>query len=234
MENIMKKITENMTTSGLPCDICGEEGWGVELMGKRGVLCNNPACREVALKRIEEKKDKERLESVKKTIEESGIPSKYKGTESDRDYKKFIPGKGVYLWGKAGAGKTVMACSILREYARRGEVIKYKSVPMLIMEIQDSYRNGEEGALSALKKVSNIPVLLIDDLGTEKNTEFVSQALYCIINEREQWERTTIITSNYSIKDFHTKDARLASRISGMCEIIHLTGEDRRFDTGKG
>ena len=71
--------------------------------------------------------------------------------------------------------------------------------------------------------------MIIDDIGAEKLTEFVRQTFYYIINEREQWLKKTIITSNYSLDELDEYiDGRISSRIAGMCEIVELGGKDRR------
>ena len=73
-------------------------------------------------------------------------------------------------------------------------------------------------------------ILFLDDLGAEKLTDFVRQITYFILNEREQNELTTVITSNFSLKQLDEQiDQRISSRIAGMCEILKFTGDDRRI-----
>ena len=72
--------------------------------------------------------------------------------------------------------------------------------------------------------------LFLDDLGAEKLTDFVRQITYYILNEREQHQLLTVITSNFSIKDLDKQiDSRISSRIAGMCEILKFTGKDQRL-----
>ena len=72
--------------------------------------------------------------------------------------------------------------------------------------------------------------LAIDDIGAEKLTEFVRQITYYILNEREQRELPTLITSNFSLMEIDEMiDSRISSRIAGMCEVIKLSGKDRRL-----
>lgn len=161
---------------------------------------------------------------------EAGIPKKYIEIETDKKIDRYMEDKGLYVWGEAGVGKTVLACSIAKAFIKAGWVVKYISSPKFIMQLQDSYKDIAESTYNKLEDVSTIPLLVIDDIGAEKLTDFVKQAFYFIINEREQWERPTIITSNYSLDDLDTYiDSRISSRISGMCDIIKLEGKDRRL-----
>ena len=74
-------------------------------------------------------------------------------------------------------------------------------------------------------------VLIIDDLGAVKLTEFVQQITYYIINEREMKMLPTIITSNFDLNEIDNMiDPRVSSRISGMCEIKQLVGKDKRIN----
>ena len=160
----------------------------------------------------------------------AGIPEKYLEIETDRNIDRYMEDKGLYVWGKAGVGKTVLACSIAKEFIKAGWPVEYISSPKFIMQLQDLYRNTNESAYSKLEYVSNIPLLIVDDIGAEKLTDFVKQSFYFIINEREQWERNTIITSNYSLDDLDMYiDSRISSRIAGACEVVELTGKDRRL-----
>ena len=81
-----------------------------------------------------------------------------------------------------------------------------------------------------LKDYFNTPLLILDDLGAEKTTDWALQSLYIIINKRLSEELQTIITSNLSLDELRDKIGdRIASRIAGMCKIVKLTGRDRRL-----
>lgn len=210
------------------CDICKDPtAKKYEFYGKIGKLCDNPKCQEEAERKILNK-----ISAV--LLEQSDIPLKYRQIKTDKDVSGLINKKGVFICGSSGTGKTVMACSIALEHIKQGKITIFKSIPKFIMELQDSYKSdrsdGEESAYEKLKKLSEMDVIVLDDLGAEKMTDFVRQALYFIINEREQWDRTTIITSNYELGIIgKNTDSRISSRIAGMCEIIHLKGKDRRI-----
>ncbi len=151
--------------------------------------------------------------------------------------------KGVCLSGKAGVGKTMAVCLLMRDwfllktkiirdwYETRG-VWEFIVYPEFIMQLQDTYSHekNDETALEMLERVANCHYLVIDDLGAEKPTEYVRQATYYIINHREMHELPTFITTNFSMDYLDENiDSRISSRIAGMCEIIRMEGKDRRL-----
>jgi DNA replication protein DnaC len=73
-------------------------------------------------------------------------------------------------------------------------------------------------------------ILMIDDLGAEKLSDFVRQVTYYIINEREQRMLKTIITTNFTLEQICDQiDPRISSRLVGMCEVVKLSGKDKRL-----
>ena len=73
--------------------------------------------------------------------------------------------------------------------------------------------------------------LVMDDLGADRLTDFALEGLYLMI---DRWYRRQkkglVITSNFDLgRIAESVDDRIASRIAGMCEVIHMTGEDRRI-----
>ena len=231
-------MTESEQKSECKCVICKKiiDRYCTDshlLLGKG--VCYNPEC-----------KEKARLQHIAKHIDmfvgESGMPLKYHNLKSDRNIQSYIGSpRGVYLHGKAGRGKTVMACSIMREIilggicpdyssSRNRNPIQFYSNPKLIMQLQDSFKGDGDSAFKKLEKIARQNIIVLDDLGAEKLTDFVRQSLYFLINEREQWMKKTIITSNYSLDELDRYiDGRISSRIAGMCDIVEVGGEDRRI-----
>ena len=80
-----------------------------------------------------------------------------------------------------------------------------------------------------MKTYRTCPFLILDDLGAEKFTEWVAEAVYDLIDHRYAWMKPTIITSNLDpVRLSELFGARLASRISSG-RVVHLTGRDRRL-----
>ena len=186
------------------------------------------------------------------------IPKKFWGIDTEKpldEYKDKIC--SLFLHAKAGVGKTVLACSLAKLYIKQGHEVKFISYPAFIMDLQGMFR-GEKDVYGYAKEIAWYPedadisskplymrefgaperewkkdgILIIDDLGAVKLTEFVRQITYYIINEREMKMLPTIITSNFDLNEIDNMiDPRVSSRISGMCEIKKLDGKDRRLKT---
>lgn len=148
------------------------------------------------------------------------------------DYFKKTPlrkvKKGVYLQGEVGRGKTMIACAIFNNYLGQG-TLKFIVVDELIRRIKEAFNKGVE---FDLEKYMEADLLILDDLGAEKTTEFVEGEIYNIINYRYNNKLPTIITSNINWNDLPSKyemnGKRIASRISEMCGSFNLNGKDYR------
>jgi len=175
-------------------------------------------------------------EHGKKLYNAAKVPDKYQGIVSDKKAlldSAVNDAHGFYLWGGVGTGKTtIMTSAIKRITTEKFQECAYFSTPSLIMKLQDMYRKEKESPYEFLQILAEKPNLFLDDLGAEKLTDFSKQSIYFLLNEREQWGKRTFITSNYSL-DYLDKlfDARISSRIAGMCKVVELTGPDRRLTT---
>lgn len=178
----------------------------------------------------------EEIDAPLKTI---GIPSRFRSAtvkrlESTTD--------SLYLTGPRGTGKTHMAAAIVRELvmdltpSHSVSWVQWISAPDLLLEIRNTFRDGSERSeLSVIEQYSECDLLVLDDLGAEKTSEWSLQTLYTIIDRRYREERQTIITSNLSLDELAEKvDDRIASRLSELCRVVVLTGPDRRTTKHKG
>ncbi|MFA5151276.1 MAG: ATP-binding protein [Clostridia bacterium] len=146
--------------------------------------------------------------------------------------------KGLFIFGEVGKGKTIMSARIMWEEVKRNYIydndfktFKFVSVPELLLELRNTFSSKESKELEILEKYANVDVLVLDDIGIEKVSEWTYQTLYLIINRRYEQLKTTIFTSNYSLNQLVAllNDDRIPSRIFEMCDIVELTGEDYRL-----
>lgn len=183
-----------------------------------------------------------RLANVPRLLENIGVPPKFVGTgfEFPERLSRYLAPKnkrGFFISGSTGIGKTTWLSLFVErwmvEHAKRGndsDPWRFENGAGLMMDVQRAFKRDNEDAYEILDKVAKVPFLAIDDLGATKPTDFVRQAIYFIINERESWERPTFITSNFSLAELNDQfDPRISSRIAGMCDVIEMKGKDRRL-----
>ena len=146
-------------------------------------------------------------------------------------------GEGLLLTGPVGVGKTHLAVSILKGLAERGVTCLFYEFGSLLKEIQDSFNpNTKTSELSVLRPVLDADVLVLDELGASKPTDWVRDTMAHIINSRYNDRRLTIFTTNYPDEKKTDKDetledrigVRLRSRLYEMCRTVKMTGEDYR------
>jgi len=162
------------------------------------------------------------------------LPLKFRDIDCDRkDLVKQGTEQSMYITGVVGVGKTVLMAGIVKEILKDfSKRVIWISYPGFIMKLQSLFRmNDEITPFGRAEEVAEFEdVLAIDDLGSEKITDFVKQITYYIINYREQECLHTLITSNFSLQEIDNQiDTRISSRIGGMCKIVKIEGKDRRL-----
>lgn len=144
----------------------------------------------------------------------------------------FQKGQGVYLYGTPGTGKTLYACSLLLEALKQDPTQKGLFIGMtsLLYQMRASLQE-QGGEIALIDKYSTVPILVLDDIGAAKASEWVTQVTYSIINTRYESLMPTIITSNLGLDELSSqlKDDRISSRIIGMCAVRKFDTEDKRI-----
>ena len=189
-----------------------------------------------------------RVQRSRSTGVSSVIPRRYRGVSFERapvtelspnvvrpvrDFVRNIDeriqrGPGLWIFGDVGTGKTSLAMLASKEAIKQGYSAAIYSVPKLLAQIRGTYDTGSYGQL--FEQLVTIDLLHLDDLGAEKQTEWVLEQLYSLVNERYEQERTIVVTSNVTeaseLEDQIGK--RTISRLMEMTIQVPLFGEDLR------
>lgn len=189
-----------------------------------------------------EKREKERqeLKEQKRRLyldnlrHDSGLPLKWsnitlesfkartgaeRATQACINYAENFPslqsrGIGMYLFGTSGAGKSMLAAYIANKLLDMGVMVKWWNVTNLYMALQKSF-HGDYTGPDILGDCILAGLLILDDLGAEKPSEWTMTTMYDIINSRIENVLPTIITSNLTFEDLQkVADSRVISRLS--------------------
>ncbi len=156
--------------------------------------------------------------------------------------------KSFFIHGICGVGKTHLAVAIMRRAMIDNSKGAYRvdtcvrgiydarfiPVTSLLLRIKAAFgQEAQESESEIISRISDVGLLVLDDLGAEKASDWVLQTIYTIIDIRSREGRPIIITSNLDLDVIAKKlSDRVSSRIAGMCEIIALAGKDRRLSRG--
>lgn len=225
----------------MDCEICHGTRWkSVDVDGvERMVRCD--CWRSVAVERM---------------MSEARVPSRYARCElstfehdmdTQRDAyrraKKFVDAfpvvdKGLLFFGAHGVGKTHLAVGILKEVIRtKGARGYFFETRELLRLVRDTYnRSVEETEMDVLNPVLLADLLVLDDLGAERTSEWVQETLGLVVNTRYNARRATIFTSNLKDSPDNTDPlgfifqlgARTRSRLVEMCDWVEIKGADVR------
>lgn len=225
----------------MPCPICNDTRWkSVTVDGREGVVrCD---CWRAAL--------------VDRLMAEARIPSRYLRCEletfdhdmdSQREaYRRAaafveafpVVDRGLLFYGRNGVGKTHLAVGMLKAVIRaKGARGYFFETRELLRLVRDTYnRSVAETEMDVLAPVLHADLLVLDDLGAERSSEWVQETLGLVVNTRYNERRPTIFTSNLVDSADNTDPrtfifqlgARTRSRLMEMCDWVEIQGVDVR------
>ncbi|HET8905734.1 MAG TPA: ATP-binding protein, partial [Ktedonobacterales bacterium] len=135
----------------------------------------------------------------------------------------------VLLVGNRGTGKTHLLAALANELMARGEAPLYVVVPDFLEYLRAGYDSEklDEKTSRRMEDARNCPVLLLDDLGSEKRSPWTDEQLYRLLNHRYNEGLPTVVASNVLLDGL---EPRIASRMqdSSLAQVVLLAGEDQR------
>ena len=229
-----------------------------------GMTKHRKEAREAYLKEEERKKQEKLKKELEWRIEvnkrNSGMPGRFKhrtfetfkeSPENDYAFRiakayaerfeelRIKEKNGLYIYGTVGTGKTHLAAAIANELLNDGiKVICMASVDLLA-KIRATYKTESGNDDAIIQEFKTADLLIIDDLGKEKATEWSAQTIYAIINARYENELPTIITTNYGLSELVDRLAPAGSadkitatatvdRLREVCTTVKTKGKSWR------
>ena len=174
-----------------------------------------------------------------KIIEHSNIPRKYwdigkididdGNKEAIKSLASFVSGNlnGLLLSGKTGTGKTLIACKAVLD---SGLKAKYISVPKLLFDLRANFNSKNNNNKKIVEELLEQDLVVLDDLGAEKTSDWVSETLYIIINGLYENMKKIIVTTNCNSTELIEKAGpRIVSRLMEMTKVVKISSKDRRI-----
>lgn len=233
---------------GAECPWCGRvlESRGVLLNGRVAWVAYEPCGCEGeanAAKEAEacELKMREREKKVK--LIRSGVKKRYlEATVDTNEAQRYMErfgsddGRGLYIHGNVGTGKTYLASAMARMFVDAGYSVVLTTTLAMLEGIQDTY-GKETSSLDAVLRFASSDVLILDDFGKESASAWSASMIFQIVNYRYEAMRPLIVTSQYDLAGLEKRISRqgehesaraVVSRLRQMCHTIELSGNDRR------
>ena len=141
---------------------------------------------------------------------------------------------GLLFWGDIGTGKSFLAACIANALLEEGIPVPMTNFSKILNQMGAMYSDERYHYIASFNQFS---LLIIDDLGIERNTDYALEQVYAVIDERYKARLPLIITTNLTISQLRNPEdaahARIYSRVLEMCTPVHVPGIDRRAAIGK-
>ena len=140
---------------------------------------------------------------------------------------------GYLLWGGVGTGKSYFAGCIANALMEQEVAVRMTNFALILNDLTASF----EGRNEYIARLCRAPLLILDDFGMERGTEYGLEQVYNVVDSRYRSRRPLIVTTNLSLQDLqHPQDtahARIYDRLLEMCAPIRFSGENFRRATAQ-
>ena len=140
----------------------------------------------------------------------------------------------LLLNGNPGLGKTFLSACIARTVADGGYSVVYETAVHLFSCLEEAKFTDSQEAKRQAEKYTACDLLIVDDLGTEMTTQFVSSALYTVLNDRLLAGSPTVVSTNLQSDEIARRySPQIASRLLGSYRLVAFVGEDIRLQKAR-
>lgn len=240
---------EDLIDGHVYCKVCGEQldTEPIKIFGERHIFTKKCLCERKKAEALERRQRLLQVDSLKKDCfksptQHSHCFENYIGEETNAYVTAFNYARqfsemkednvGLIFFGPVGSGKSFLA-SCIANYLMEKEIIsvKMRNFSEIINELQTGGFNLDRNKY--IDSFTNAPLLILDDLGIERDTEYAKEQVYNVINSRYLKQKPTIITTNLPWQHIlNTNDnmeyQRIYSRIVEMCIPVQVRAEDYR------
>ena len=213
------------------CEMCNDTGF----VGAQKCKCLERLISEVVLEQsnISKLMRTQTFENFDYSLFSQNQDAIHSSAKTAKDFadKFFKNGKNLFIFGNVGSGKTYLSSCIANRVLASGKTLYYQSAYRIFKLIQQlTFEEKENFELKdMLNYIYSVDLLIIDDLGTEFITTLSTSSFFDIINSRLLDDKSTIINTNLNPTEIgQMYSERIASRIVGNYEIIHLESGDLR------
>ena len=217
-----------------------------ELFGKMRILPCTCRCRQEEMRRQKEADEaRERMNTIHR-LKATGIQERHlldwrfdvaEETDTIRWAKHYVENwrkvrdknLGLLLWGDVGTGKSFAAACIANALLEQAVPVLMTNFSKILNQMGAMYTEERYQYIASFNHYS---LLIIDDLGIERSTEYAKEQVYAVVDERYKADLPLIITTNLMIRELRNPatvaDARIYSRVLEMCTPVQVSGGDRR------
>ena len=160
-----------------------------------------------------------------------------RGLDICRDYaENFNLASGNLLFnGGTGLGKTFLSACIARVAAAKGYSVAYETASHLFSKMEKHRFHPDEETAQEMKRLNQCDLLILDDLGTELPGNFVTAALYTLVNDRLLAGKPMVISTNLTIDEVGQRySPQIRSRLQGSFQLLPFVGQDIRVMKNRG
>lgn len=225
------------------CPHCGGSGY----LGSAMCSCLASICRDEQLSELSRlTSGQERFETFRLDYYSDRVDRAYGASPrtimqrnlqiSQRYADAFTDGVGNLLFvGGTGLGKTFLSACIANAVADKGYGVAYESAPSLFAKLEKNRFSPDEQSRTEAEKFNTCDLLIVDDLGTEMPGNFVTAALYSLLNERLLSGKSMVVSTNLNVDEIARRySPQIASRLQGSFKGLTFVGEDIRVLKNRG